>query len=274
MAKAKRPTKAELSRQYERYVGTAPSPRATNKWLAVEVETARARANANRRAAAVQAAALATSAVGTYRRVRAEQRADPTRRSGGGDYVDRAKAAGTAAMAVAPGAALTMVQGSANALAHGYHHFSLGLALPKVIAKPAEVVTKVTGRAVLPALAAWQAHRGAIEDHESAIRGAGRGLMRSIDVTGIVMSKGLLERGYDRMLGAPKQIPTPGFWDRPSDPKFQRRPNDYERFINDIKSRMWRGAIDLTQHSRAGRYTRTYTSGPKAGTTEVVRKPA
>lgn len=229
------PSKAELLRQYRRTLGVTPSPRATNKWLATEISTARAAYNANRISAVVQAVALTTAAVGTYQRVRAEQAADPSKRSIAGDTVDKLAAAGQAAYSVAPGVAFTMLQGSANAFAHTVHHLPLGLYWNKIISGPAEAVAKVAGRAVLPALAAWSMHREAMADVDP-LRGAGRGLVRAIDPTGIVMARGLGERAYDAVLGkSPDRTPpAPGWFESSRDPKFQYQPNAYERFVNGV----------------------------------------
>lgn len=225
------PRKADLLRQYRRATGIAASPRATNAWLSAEIAASRARYNANRLSAAVQLAALTTSAVGTYVRVRNEQAADPAKRSMGGDTIDRIKAAGAAAVAVAPGAALTAVQGTATVGAALTHVLPLGLTWHSPAHKALMATSRVAGRAVMPALAAWSAHTEALKD-TSALRGAGRGLFRALDPTSIFMGKGIAERAYDKVFGAIPDLPKPGFWDRADDPRFQRQPNAYERFGN------------------------------------------
>lgn len=223
------PRKAELLKSYQRATGIAASPRATNSWLNAEIAAARSRYNANRVSAAVQAAGLAVAAAGTYRRVRAEQAADPGKRSMGGDTADRLKAAGAAAIAVAPGAALTMAQGTANVAAALTHTLPLGLQWHSPVHAAFVRSARAAGRAVLPALAAWSMHREALAD-PNALRGAGRGLVRALDPSSLVLGKGLAERGYDKAFGALPEMPTPGFWDRQDDPRFQRQPNAYERF--------------------------------------------
>lgn len=247
------PRKSELLQTYQRMTGVAASPRATKSWLSGEIAAARSRQNANRISAAVQLAALTTSAVGTYRRARAEQAGDPTKRSVAGDYADRGKAAFDAAISVAPGAALTAVQGTANVAAALTHALPLGLQWHSPVTKAAMAVAQVSGRAVLPALAAWSMHRGAIED-TSALRGAGRGLVRAIDPSAMFMGRGLAERAYDRAFGTSPPLPVPGFWDNPRDPKFSRQPNAYERFGIDALKRVEQ-ALPTLPGSRRNRTT-------------------
>lgn len=260
----KGPLKRDLLKQYERYTGVPGSPRATNAWLAQESAAAKSRYNANRVAAGFQVTALATAAVGTYRRKRNEQIA-----AGGkaDDTIDRIKAAGSAAYATAPGLALTSLQGTANHLSHKFISLPFGLSIGNPISGPMALVTKAAGRAVLPALAAWSMHHAAKED-SSALRGAGRGLVRAIDPTSIFMGKGLAERAYDRALGTPEPRPTPGLFERrwSDDPKFKYR-NGYERWLDEtttsIRKRVMGGAAYLnTGAARVASQPSTVTRAP------------
>lgn len=119
----------------------------------------------------------------------------------------------------------------------------------------------------LPVFAGVGAARGAMQDR-NVIRGAARGALAGMDVTTLVTGfsstdkRGALERGFDRVFGGPTP---PGM-----------RGVIMGSHIDDTARR----ADVATASGRAARaagspsvaiYSRTYTKGPKAGTTETVR---
>lgn len=77
-------------------------------------------------------------------------------------------------------------------------------------------VSKTAGRAILPVMAAVQIGLGAKEDSGSAlrrVRGAGRGLVRTLDPSAMFMTRGFGERGYDAVFGKIEHA-EPGMWER------------------------------------------------------------
>lgn len=180
------PTRVELLVRYQRETGAVPYPRSSKSWLMTQVSAA----EQGRRVAVgftlLGAAGVTAAAVGTYRRART-------------DGATQIGAAAQGSIAAAPG--LVLSQTAFIAAGFSGHHVPLSHA-----------VAKIANRAILPALTAWSAHRGAVEDSASAIRGAGRGVVRAIDPTGIFMARGYGERAYDRTFGAVPPPPAPSFW--------------------------------------------------------------
>lgn len=101
--------------------------------------------------------------------------------------------------------------------------------------------------------------RGARDD-DNRLRGALRGAATSYDPTAIVMGRGVVERGFDAMFGRSVQ-------------------SSQRAALRDNRSRLaGRHEIETgpraqaSQHTSVQTYQRTYTRGPKAGTTEVVHR--
>lgn len=120
----------------------------------------------------------------------------------------------------------------------------------------------------LPVFAAVGAVRGAMQDR-NVVRGAARGAIAGIDVTTLVTGfsstdkRGALERGFDRVFGGPKPPGMRGV--------IMGAHLDGKARSTDTASASDRGTVTAGQSQRVSSYTRTYTKGPKAGTTETVR---
>lgn len=154
----------------------------------------------------------------------AKQFIDTYNRDVNGDIgnMSRRDAVIDAAKTAAPGAALVaapMIERGANATARGAfkvaealveHGGALNPALYPLTgtaaavgvgAKAVAIGAKVASRAALPVIGAISAYQGAKED-DNVVRGAGRGVVRTLDPTSIFMDKGLGERMYDAAFGA------------------------------------------------------------------------
>ena len=268
-------TKTELVAAYQRATGLSPAPTSGVRWLRGEVSAAQARNSSARRTAAVAAGALVITGVGAYKRARSEG-------------ASKVGAGFQSALALAPGAALVTVQGVTNVVSHFPLPLGLSGGLPGAAA-----ATRVLGKAILPTMAAWSAHRGAIED-TNPLRGAGRGLVRAVDPTAIITGKGVGEKLYDRAFGATPKEPDPGFFSQPK----PKQKNSYEQFIdrsvdklNEVlpfapkKGRLpfITGSLQSeeggpvapprTLHAapHVTMFDKRYAKGPKAGTIERVR---
>lgn len=123
-------------------------------------------------------------------------------------------------------------------------HVKAVLASGVVITGSSQVLlstAKLAAKFASPINAAWGGYKGAQSDSENRLRGAARGAITSFDPTAAFMERGVVERGFDRLFGqAPKVLKEAGAKQR-------------------------KLASDNT-------FERTYHKGPKAGTTEIVRR--
>lgn len=279
-------THTELLGQYHYVTGLPAAPNAPVKWLRGQISEGQARNSAARRTAAVAAGALAISAVGSYKRAKK-------------DGSSTIGAGLKAAVDTAPGIGLVMVQGVTNVASH----FPLPLGLSGGV-PGAPAATRALGKAILPTLAAWSAHRGALED-ANPIRGAGRGLIRAVDPTALLTGHGVGEKLYDKAFGSaperkakeilgPFGMPTgrieappknsyERFWDSTTQKLDKVMPFSYDklgrqnRFITgSLTSGAGAGgpvAPPRTLHGapHVTYFERKYNRGPKEGVTERVR---
>jgi hypothetical protein len=167
--------------------------------------------------------------------------------------------------------------------------FVLGAAgAAKWMGAPAKYVSPVA----LGVVAAYGAYDGAKED-KNMVRGAARGTIRSFDPSSLFMKQGLAERGFNKVFGGADPGKSAGFRFPPwaDKPFFAKEPEQgmIPKAIQGLKDSMkpkpaaptespapWSTPMRyqpqaLPSEQHATTYERTYTKGPKAGTTEVVR---
>lgn len=132
-------------------------------------------------------------------------------------------------------------------------------ALTGVVAQTAGgMVARAAGPIGIGVLAGIGAYKGYAEEGP---KGAVRGAVRGIDPTALFMSRPLSERLTDKVLG-PKQVDRIG--------PLLKAPFK----LGDAGGAPSRRAVARSDQQSGPTYSRTYTRGPKAGTTETVRKAA
>ncbi len=118
-------------------------------------------------------------------------------------------------------------------------------------------------RFVRPAVLAIAAYQGAKQD-DNWLRGAGRGFLTTFDPSAIVLEKGAVETLYDRIFGQASGKQAAVRQARLDGREFHERP---------LYAAAPRGAMQPALHTGAENYyVRTYTKGPKKGTTEIVQR--
>ena len=157
---------------------------------------------------------------------------------------------------------------------------------------------QLVGRTMIGAALGIGAYEGIKEDR-NVVRGAVRGAIRAVDPTSLILEKGVAQSAYDKLFGVARPAKEPGMRFPPwaKDPLFPQQydPGLVWRGIESLrksleKPRQQQGApssepsIMVPMRSGGsqpkmitannGTYERTYTKGPKAGTTETVRKVA
>ena len=109
------------------------------------------------------------------------------------------------------------------------------------------MVARAAGPVGLGILAGYGAYKGYAEEGP---KGAVRGAVRGIDPTALFMARPISERLTDKVLG----------------------PKSVDKIGPMLKGHFKLGKANAS--SPVATYTRTYTKGPKAGTTETVRRAA